>query len=45
MDQKSSQSNGNNPKTATGIDYSKNMGAAVLRDYSSKGKKKRFWIF
>lgn len=34
-----------NPKTATGADYEKNKGLAELRDYSSKGKKKRFWFF
>lgn len=45
MEQKSKTANERNPKTASGLDYSKEMGAAVLRDYSSKGKKKRFWIF
>ena len=32
------------PENATGTDYSK-PGAVILRDYSSKGKKKRFWLF
>lgn len=43
MEQKTSAPK-RNPQNATGTDYSK-RGATVLIDYSSKGKKKRFWFF
>ena len=45
MEQKTDSVFVKNPNTATGADYDKNKGLAELRDYSSKGKKKRFWFF